>query len=104
MSRCVPTRPLSSTNRIQRDMSATLDHTDPAGATASVLRIGTTRTVSRTRSCGAPTSGLPTMSATRSSVSRMPSGVIRRARRKVSHGMPEMRSINSPPIEYTTFW
>ncbi len=46
MRRLDPTRPLSSTNRIHFDMSLTLDHTEPAGAMASVERIGTTRMLS----------------------------------------------------------
>src|ERR1043166_3663761 len=104
MSRVVPTRPESRMKRIHFDMSVTLDHTEPADATPSVLCTGTTRTLSFTSACGTATFALPWIAETRASVSVMPSGAKIRVRTNASHGMPEMRSTSAPPIEYTTFW
>src|SRR5258708_7268893 len=104
INRCEPTRPLSSTKRIHLDISDTLDHTDPAGATPSVLRIGTTRTVSFRSACGTATFALPLISETRASVSVMPSGVQIRERRKASQDIPDTRSMIRPPIAYMLFW
>src|SRR5258706_2891974 len=104
MRRVVPTRPLSSMKRIHFDMSETLDHTEPAGATPSVDLIGTARTVSRICECGTATFALPRMSVTRASDSVIPSGAKIRVRMKTSHGLPETRSMPPPPIAYMTVW
>src|SRR5512143_113501 len=91
ISRLVPTRPLSSTKRIHLDMSDTLDHTDPADATPSVDRTGTTFTESLIKACGTATFGLPTIADTSGSLSVMPSGAKMRVRMNDSQGMPETR-------------
>src|SRR5512138_428993 len=103
INRLLPTRPLSSTKRIQRDMSDTLDQTDPADATASVDRTGTTLTESLINACGTATLGLPAIADTSGSVSVMPSGAKMRVRTNDSHGMPETRSMIVPFSEYITF-
>jgi hypothetical protein len=90
--------------RIQRDMSATLDHTEPAGAIASVLRTGTMRTVSRMLACGVATFGRPVIAATVGSVSLIPSGAKMRVRTKRSHDIPDARSTTAPATPYMTFW
>ncbi len=103
MSRLSPTRPLSSMKRIHLDMSRTLDQTEPAAATPSVLRIGTARSVSRTSACGTATFGLPASPDTRGRVSVIPRGVKMRFCTNVAQGMPDTRSTMKPPIAYTTF-
>jgi len=97
-SRVVPTRPLSSMKRIHLAMSATLDQTEPAGATGSVVRMGTWRIVSRTSACGVATFGLPMIPATSGSLSVMPRGAKSRVRMKSSHGIPETFATISPPM------
>src|SRR5215831_12670110 len=104
MSRLVPTRPLSRMKRIHFDMSLTLDQTEPAGAIASVLRIGTTIPVSPDGACGVATFGLPMMPETSGSVSVMPSGAKMGLRMNASHDMPDTFSMMAPPMAYVTFW
>ena len=89
--------------RIHLDMSDTLDHTEPADATPSVLRIGTTRIVSLMSACGNATFRLPATADTRGMDSLIPRGVKMRFCTNVAHGMPDTRSTMNPAIAYTTF-
>ena len=90
-------------NRIHFDMSLTLDQTDPAGAMASVERIGTTRTLSPARTCGTETFALPPISDTSASVSFIPSGPKMCERTNASHDIPDARSTIVPLNAYITF-
>ena len=92
--------------RIHFDMSATLDHTEPAGATRrSTLRSERRARCRSTSACGDATFDLPLMPATSGSLSLMPSGAKMRVRMNSSHGMPDtpLRS-TAPAMAYMTFW
>ena len=84
-------------------MSVTLDQTEPAAATASVLRIGTTRMVSRISAWGTATFDLPMIPETRGTVYVIPRGVKMRFCTNVANGIPDTFSTMKPPIAYTTF-
>ena len=99
-----PTRPESSTKRIQRAMSLTLDQTAPAGATTSTGRLATTCTVASIVICGEATLGKPIVAATVGTVSRIPIGVQIRVRNISLHDDPVAERSTSPAMAYCTFW
>ena len=79
-------------------MSLTLEYTEPAEATGSVVRIGTWRTVSRTIPCGTATLGASMMPDTRGSLSVIPNGWKMRVLTNSSHGMPDTFATIAPAM------
>ena len=85
-------------------MSRTCELIEPAGPTMSMLRHGTTRSVSSTRMCGVATSDCNASAVMLVELDDMPSGVKMRRATKSSHDVPETSCTTSPAAMYMRFW